>query len=98
MRKLILLLALMLLPGCGPPPITSGEVCDRNYSPAHDEDGLDFDPFTKSLRVETVRVPDRWSLTFKRIDEKTGEWRTRTISVSKEDYEKFPIGSIIHYE
>jgi hypothetical protein len=90
----VLLFLVFLLVGCGP-TITSGEICDRKFVPEHEETvlstSLDFQG-NPVLDTDTQTVPDQWFLTFRRVDEKTGEWITRTVLVEQCVYENTQMG------
>lgn len=84
------LAGLMCVWGCGP-SITSGEVCDRQFEPAHDDASITTD-MNGNLTTDIDHVPDRWWVTFRRIDEKTGKWVQRTVQVEKIGYDLTKLG------
>ena len=82
---------LLLLTGCGP-SITSGDVCDKQFEPAHDVTSLAMSPDGESFTTETDHIPDRWWVSFRRADEKNGGWIVRTVRVTKETHDTTNIG------
>lgn len=92
MKKLLLFLLLALV-GCGP-YITSGEVTGKQFVPKHTE--LRWNFVSESLEHEDV--PDQFFITFARVDEKTGEWINRSVSVDRQTYDQYNKGDYISFE
>ena len=94
MKKLLLIFVLLFFVGCGV-RLQKGQVYQKTFTPAHSSTeptfGTDFDG-NPTFGTETVNYPDRWTISFKRMNEETGEWDTRTVRVSKETYDRFQRG------
>jgi hypothetical protein len=97
MKKFLALL-LCLFCGCGE-TITSGTVIGKRYYPARTETyttytRLDIDDDgnndIKIPHVNTIQVPENWTITFsRRVDDKD---ISRTVDVDKETYNDYKIG------
>jgi len=86
----ILVLFLVLLVGCSP-IIQKGHISGKNYIEAH-TDSIDVTVGEISVPITTY-VPDKWFVTFKNKTE-AGEV-SRTIQVSKEEYDRYQTGDWI---
>lgn len=94
MKKLLLLFAL-LLAGCTP-PIRSGKVIEKNFTPAHTEwstETINIDIGNGQTISSPVseRIPDRFALTIMGENDE-GQMRTRTLSVTREEYHAAIVG------
>jgi hypothetical protein len=96
-RTILLAVVLCLCAGCAP-AITSGELTNKTFTPAHDDTTCTFNPMTNSVDWSTDHVPDRWTVTFRRMNEKTNEWQYRTISVTKEYYDSVNSGDFVEFQ
>lgn len=89
---LLLVFVLMcLLTGCE--QINSGTITGKRFSPRHMESSITLD-FDGNPKVDSEMVPDRWYVTFEKVDE-DGGLKSRTISVSKQEYEVYKVGQWI---
>lgn len=94
MKKLLLIFVLLLFAGCGV-RLIEGEVYQKTFTPAHSEEEMNFGPGfdgNPKFSTETVHYPDRWAVSFRRVNEETGEWDTRTVRVSEETYDRLQKG------
>ena len=89
------------LTGCN--QITSGEVYDKYYIPAHSESYTTYervydDGQYRSVPVLKFRyVPSKYLIYIRRENDK-GEWDTASYEVGKERYESIKIGDEISFE
>jgi hypothetical protein len=95
--KFLTMLLIILFIGCA--RIDSGTVSSKEFVPAHKET---YTTYTKVGDIKipqqhTRDVPDKWFITFQAVgeDDKT---RTRTVQVSKHDYDQYQIGDWISLE
>jgi hypothetical protein len=97
--KILSLLLLVFMIGCGPPPITEGKVSNKKFVAAHTDTMLvpQFDFDMNFTHMETVEdhIPDKWYITFQNDDNEQSEMRKRTITVSKSRYNDYKIGDWI---
>lgn len=87
----IMAATVLLLAGCS--SITSGDVCEKDFVPAHDE--IAFVPdgtFEGNFTTDTDHIPDRWYITFRKADEKNGGWRTRKVQVEEDTFKNTQLG------
>jgi hypothetical protein len=98
MRKWILLMVLFMA-GCDG-IITSGEVVNKCFVPAHQETTmtptLDFDG-NMTVTTDTVNVPDQWFVVFEKVDE-DNRLKQRTVAVDLETYNRFNVGDWIAFD
>lgn len=98
----VALLLVISIVGCGPPPIQDGEVSSKEFVPAHTETDLvpeyDFDMNFTGFTEEEYDVPDKWYVTFKRMDESTNKWRYRTLQIPKNTFDSYEVGDWISFK
>lgn len=105
-RAVLVVLAVILLlglSGCSG-KITSGEVVEKNFTPAHSE--VRLIPIVKSngKSTSTRLVPfvyhysDRWDVTIAAWDEEEKKMQTATYRVTEEVYEAAEIGAEFVYD
>lgn len=76
------------------PVVTEGTIVEKNFKAKH--------PITSTSVVisgkvlvpvtNTIYVPDKWKITIEGINPKTKETESRTVKVTKEEYEKLNEG------
>jgi hypothetical protein len=87
LKKLLTALCLScLIAGCGP-TIKSGAVLDKQFVPAHTETNLRYDAALQTTVTDIDDVPDRWYLTIGKKCE-DGEYRTRTVAVPQDQFDR----------
>jgi len=89
MYKFILILCLLIM-GCGT-PINDGIIISKTFEPEHTETMFVFNPLTETLETESYDVPDKWFVTFQKLNEKN-EMVQRTIEISQVTYDSLVIG------
>lgn len=100
----VLAVALLLgLSGCSG-KITSGEVVEKNFTPAHSEVRLIPFVISNGKSVSTGIIPyvyrysDRWEVTIAAWDEEEKKMQTATYRVTEEVYEAVEIGAEFVYD
>jgi hypothetical protein len=98
-KKILPLLFLIFMIGCGPPPITNGKVLSKKFVPAHTDEmvipNFDIDGNINGFNTIEDHVPDAWFITFQNDDNEKGEMRNRTIKVPKSTYDNHDVGDWI---
>lgn len=89
MYKFILILCLLIM-GCGT-PINDGIIISKTFEPEHTESTLTYDPITESWGTEYYDVPDKWFVTFEKLNEQNKKVQ-RTIEISQATYDSLVIG------
>lgn len=94
---------LLVLSGCSG-KITSGEVVEKNFTPAHSTSCIIPLVISNGKTSHVVYVPytyhysDRWEVTIAAWDEKEKEMQTATYRVTEEVYEAVEIGAEFVYD
>ena len=104
-RAVLVVLAVILLLGlfgCSG-KITSGEVIEKNFTPAHSEVRIIPIVISNGKSVSTRIIPyvyrysDRWEITIAAWDEEEKKMQTATYRVTEEVYEAVEIGAEFVY-
>lgn len=94
---------LLVLSGCSG-KITSGEVVEKNFTPAHSEVRLIPVVISNGKSVRTRIIPyvycysDRWEVTIAAWDEEEKKTQTATYRVTEEVYKAVEIGAEFVYD
>lgn len=94
---------LLVLSGCSG-KITSGEVVEKKFTPAHSEVRLIPFVISNGKSVSTGIIPyvyrysDRWEVTIAAWDEEEKKMQTATYRVTEEVYEAVEIGAEFVYD
>jgi len=86
---------IILILFCGCDTIHEGTITNLTYKPAHTETTitpiLDMDG-NITLQTSTNYIPDRWYMTFERLNDEETETISRTVRISKEMYYSLNVG------
>ena len=105
-RAVLVVLAVALwlvLSGCSG-KITSGEVVEKSYTPAHSETRIIPLVISNGKTSSVMVIPyiyfysDRWEITIAAWDEKEKKMQTATYRVTEEVYEAVEIGAEFVYD
>ena len=94
---------LLVLSGCSG-KITSGEVVEKNFTPAHSETRIIPLVISNGKTSRVMPIPyvyhysDKWEITIAAWDEKEKEMQTATYRVTEEVYEAVEIGAEFVYD
>lgn len=78
-----------------PALITQGEVCDKKHTPAHETN--EVSAWVGAIPLYTsVHKPESWLITFGKKN-KNGDWKTRSVEVKEDVYNKYEIGDQISF-
>lgn len=97
-----MLAVILLLTGCKA-EITSGEVTEKNFSPAHTQVMLMPLCISNGSSITTTLMPfiyhyaDQWTVTITTWDEKSGEMQSATYRVTETVYDEVEIGAEFTY-
>lgn len=91
----MLVLMCCLLVGCGE-YIKEGELLEKNFVPAHDEDEQ-VDYGDGIVMNETEHIPDRWYVTIGKKCE-DGNYRTREAEVDQDVYNRYKKGDWVNFK
>lgn len=96
--RIAVVLGMMLLTGCGGPPIPAGEIYDKQWEPEHQievDDSFSIDVGGVPVTIpasHTETVPDRYFISFRKMNEAKKEWDNRTVEVHKSAYDSLQLG------
>lgn len=80
----------LFIAGCS--SITDGDVYDREFVAAHEESTIDYDPISETFSTGSETVPDKWYISFRKVNEQDGGWLTRRVEVEKSTYDSTNLG------
>jgi hypothetical protein len=89
----ILAVLFLCLTGCS--TISDGDIYDREFVAAHEESTIDYDPVSETFTTGSESVPDKWYISFRKVNENDGGWLTRRIEVDKPNYDAYKLGDHI---
>lgn len=95
-KRLIVCVAVLLIAGCAP-PVTFGNVIDRQFVPEHEMSTFYYDEAIETMVQSSVIVPDKWYVTLQSlVEDKHGNYNSTQHEVSQSVYDNIREGEYYH--